>query len=281
MGKTSSKTTKPWAAAQPYVLGAAQNAQQTYNDNQPNLQAVSSTLSGGLPGVAAKAFGTDPTIQAAQGYTQDVLGGKYLNSNPYTDGMLNTTNQDVTNSVNSVFGASGRTGSDAHMYGLSRGLADADNNIMFGNYNAERQAQGQAAGQAGSLYGAEFAGITPTSMLADSAAQTPYLGSKFLSGSTANLLSPYTTQTSTPSTASSIKDGIGTALQIASVFSDRRLKKKVRKIGEYADGLGKYAWEYTFGGKGEGVMADEVARLRPWALGPKVMGYATVDYGAL
>jgi hypothetical protein len=30
-----------------------------------------------------------------------------------------------------------------------------------------------------------------------------------------------------------------------------------------------------------GVMADEVAKLRPWALGPKRAGFATVNYGAL
>jgi hypothetical protein len=28
-------------------------------------------------------------------------------------------------------------------------------------------------------------------------------------------------------------------------------------------------------------MADEVAQLRPWALGPTVAGFATVDYGKL
>ena len=30
-----------------------------------------------------------------------------------------------------------------------------------------------------------------------------------------------------------------------------------------------------------GVMADEVAALRPWALGPEVAGFATVNYAAL
>jgi hypothetical protein len=30
-----------------------------------------------------------------------------------------------------------------------------------------------------------------------------------------------------------------------------------------------------------GVMADEVAKLRPWALGPKIGAYRTVNYQAL
>ena len=69
---------------------------------------------------------------------------------------------------------------------------------------------------------------------------------------------------------------------IASIFSDRRLKHKIRKVGEFADGLGIHFFSYL-GSKQrlKGVMADEVAELRPWALGPRIAGYATVNYGAL
>ena len=82
-----------------------------------------------------------------------------------------------------------------------------------------------------------------------------------------------------PSTLGSIASTVG---GIASIFSDRRLKHNIEKIGEKADGLGIYRYSYI----GQvarlvGVMADEVARLRPWALGRKIAGYATVNYGAL
>lgn len=82
-----------------------------------------------------------------------------------------------------------------------------------------------------------------------------------------------------PSTIGSIASTVG---GIASIFSDRRLKHNVEKIGQEPDGLGIYRYSYL----GQvarivGVMADEVARLRPWALGRKVAGYATVNYGAL
>lgn len=82
-----------------------------------------------------------------------------------------------------------------------------------------------------------------------------------------------------PSTLGSIASTVG---GIASIFSDRRLKHTVRKIGEFADGLGIYLYSYL--GQKErirGVMANEVAKLRPWALGPRIAGYATVNYGAL
>ena len=82
-----------------------------------------------------------------------------------------------------------------------------------------------------------------------------------------------------PSTLGSVASAVG---GIASIFSDRRLKHGIRKVGEFADGLGIYIFSYL-GSKQRlrGVMADEVAELRPWALGPKVAGYATVNYGAL
>ena len=90
------------------------------------------------------------------------------------------------------------------------------------------------------------------------------------------------TSTSTggsPSVLGSIGSAVG---GIASIFSDRRLKESIRKVGEFADGLGIYSFRYI-GQKNRvrGVMADEVERLRPWALGPRCAGYATVNYGAL
>lgn len=82
-----------------------------------------------------------------------------------------------------------------------------------------------------------------------------------------------------PSTAGAIGSAIG---GIASIFSDRRLKHSIEKIGKLADGLGVYLFSYLGNNqRHRGVMADEVARLRPWALGPKIAGYSTVNYGAL
>lgn len=82
-----------------------------------------------------------------------------------------------------------------------------------------------------------------------------------------------------PSTVGTIASTVG---GIASLFSDRRLKEDVVKVGEMPDGLGLYRFRYRGGIKHfVGVMADEVARLRPWALGPAVAGYQTVNMGAL
>lgn len=82
-----------------------------------------------------------------------------------------------------------------------------------------------------------------------------------------------------PSTLGSIASTVG---GIASIFSDRRLKTDIEKLREEPDGLGVYSFRYINQAKTFiGVMADEVAKLRPWALGPVVGGFATVNYEAL
>lgn len=85
-----------------------------------------------------------------------------------------------------------------------------------------------------------------------------------------------------PSTIGSIASTVG---GLASIFSDRRLKTDIEKINELSDGLGIYRYRYIWDEPKQirllGVMADEVEQLRPWALGPRIGGYATVNYGAL
>lgn len=77
------------------------------------------------------------------------------------------------------------------------------------------------------------------------------------------------------------------AAMAAAMASDRRLKENIEQVGSLADGLGVYEFEYRDGfdlptGRFVGVMADEVAELRPWALGPELPGgYATVNYALL
>lgn len=82
-----------------------------------------------------------------------------------------------------------------------------------------------------------------------------------------------------PSTAGAIASTVG---GIASIFSDRRTKRNITHITDFEDGLGLYAFRYRWDEEIRiGVMADEVAEIRPWALGPVVGGFQTVNYGAL
>lgn len=91
-------------------------------------------------------------------------------------------------------------------------------------------------------------------------------------------------QTSQSQGTSSKKDGLGGLIgSVASgiAASDRRLKKNIHKVGE-RDGLNIYQYRYVDGtGPMIGVMADEVEKLYPEALGPTIEGYQSVDYDKL
>jgi hypothetical protein len=64
------------------------------------------------------------------------------------------------------------------------------------------------------------------------------------------------------------------------MFSDRRLKKNIKRIATSDKGLGVYSFDYIFGGSMVGYMADEVERVCPGAVrevgGLKIVNYAEV-----
>lgn len=76
--------------------------------------------------------------------------------------------------------------------------------------------------------------------------------------------------------------GIGLGAQLGSgiggLFSDRRLKTDIKKIGSAENGLSIYSYRYTFGGPTQiGYMADEVQEKFPDAVSERE-GYKVVDY---
>lgn len=64
------------------------------------------------------------------------------------------------------------------------------------------------------------------------------------------------------------------------MFSDRRLKKNIKRIATADNGLGVYSFDYIFGGSMVGYMADEVEKVSPSAVrevgGLKIVNYAEV-----
>jgi hypothetical protein len=80
--------------------------------------------------------------------------------------------------------------------------------------------------------------------------------------------------------------GLGNLLGVggATKASDRRLKTDIKPIGMFDDGLKVYSYRYKSGGPVQiGVMADEVAVLRPQAYikGGAGDGFDAVDYSKL
>lgn len=284
--KTKSTTTLP-AWAQPLAEGAANTMSGAVNQNQPYAQETADQIRGFLPGLGDKAFGSDPGLGAANSYNQDVLGGKYLDAgNPYLQGMINQTDASVSDQVNSMFAKSGAGLGTQHAGVLGKSLADSENNLRYGNYSNERNAMGQAASLAPSLYGSQFAGIPGFLSSAQTATQLPLMGPTAGLGVGGLWAGQGTTTGTQPGGWGS--DLLNAAASIGSaaiMASDRRLKTNIEKVGEFPDGLGIYDWNWKTAPNGQkvrGVIADEVEQLRPWAFVPNYRGeFAGVNYGAL
>jgi hypothetical protein len=67
---------------------------------------------------------------------------------------------------------------------------------------------------------------------------------------------------------------------LASMFSDRRLKSNIKRIGEMPSGLPVYSYT-IFGVERTGVMADEAEKLFPEAVIEGPAGFKMVDYARI
>jgi hypothetical protein len=74
--------------------------------------------------------------------------------------------------------------------------------------------------------------------------------------------------------------GAGTAGSFGSLFSDRRLKSNIVRIGTHPIGVGIYEYD-IFGGRQVGVMAQELMEVMPEAVIQHPSGYLMVNYGRL
>ena len=260
-----------------------EQSQAVFDQQQPTLNKYAGMQ---MDTYGRLAPGAEAGIMGAQGLVNDTIGGKFLSGNPYLDAVLGRTRENVSDAVASEFMGAGRYGSGYNQAILARELADAENNARMQDYSRERAYQNDAIGQAQSLMGGSQG-------LLNNAAELPWIGVGALNGNVRNASSGYGTTTTKQSGGL-----LGSLMQLggqlggaAIMASDAALKTNIEKVGEYPDGLGIYEWDYLPiegqiadfmpEGRQRGVMADEVADLRPWALGPVIDGYATVNYEVL
>ncbi len=278
MSKTKTvQKNDPWLPAQPYILKNLQQQDDVFTSSQPQLEGYAKDQRDTYGRVAP---GAEAGIMGAQGLVNRNLSGANMTANPYLDAILSKTREGVAGSVNDQFGPAGRFGSGMHAAILARELAAAENNARYQDYGVERGYQQDAIGQSQQLMGGAQG-------LLNNAAELPWIGVQAANGAVRQASGGYGTTTTTQK--GSVLDSIlkvgATAAQAAAMASDRRLKMDIEQVGADADGLGRYRYRYVTDDPAaplrEGVMADEVAALRPWALGPLRNGFATVDYGKL
>lgn len=156
------------------ALNGNQDITQTSSRDPPAYLAPYLTQAAGAAQTAYQGGNyVAPVQQSAIDYSQNVLNGNYLNSNPYLDATFNKAAGAVTNAVQSNFGRAGRDVRGPDAAGIASGqYSDLAASIYGGNYQAERDRQQQLVPQANQL----GAATNPNQSLDDYIARLTQLG---------------------------------------------------------------------------------------------------------
>lgn len=213
MGGKTKTTTGPSAAALPNLNAATGALNTAYGQSSALANQGVGVLQSNLPTVLGQTL-NNPTLAAANGYAQDVLGGKYLTGNPYLDQQIQNTNASVTDSVNSGLGSRGLTGGSAQTQLLARELAKNESNLRYTDYNNQMSRMDSAVGNAAGLSSAGNQGIATLLAYLTGTAQLPQSVASQYAGGIGSLWgdSKTTTQTTSPGLLGTVGGLLGSGL---------------------------------------------------------------------
>jgi hypothetical protein len=163
----------------PYVGYGLQEAKNLYQTQSPEYYAgqtyvgPSAQTTSALQAAQNRALAGNPLLTQAQQQQSDVIGGQYLQNNPYFNQALAGAAQGATQNYNDAIKAAQSNASQAGRYGsgvsadiqnraantLSNTLANKYGELAYSNYAGERGMQNQAAQNAPALANADYADI--------------------------------------------------------------------------------------------------------------------------
>ena len=256
------------AIAQNYQQGmgtqAAQNqaAAQNFGQNVTNQQLANASI--------AQNFGQNVTTQqlanaaAAQNYQQG------MNTQAAQNAAL-LQNQNIASQQQQLANAA-----QLQQYNQNLGSAQFGNQAALQNLQTQLTLRNQPLNEiTGLMSGSQlqmpsFQGYNPTNI-----APAPIFAGAQAQGA-ANLQNYGIQQSGANATTSGLFNLAGSAI----AASDRRLKSNIERIGTHKLGIGLYEYD-IFGGRQQGVMADEVEKVMPEAVLMHPSGYKMVNYGLL
>jgi hypothetical protein len=123
--KSSTNSSVPWDAQQPYLKQGFEQAQQQYDSAKPEFYP-GSTVAGfnqaqtyAQDATGNRALQGNPVLGMGQQQAQDTLSGKYLN--PDLSGVANSIDEQIRPRVGAQFAKAGRNMSPAHAGAYSSG----------------------------------------------------------------------------------------------------------------------------------------------------------------
>lgn len=295
--QTQTQTSEPWAAQKPYLEYGFEQALNQYQGSNPNYFPESTVVGfapetqAAMQGITARAFNGSPLNAAASNQLQNVINGDYLtaqNLNPYFD--------QARRSIDSQFAGSGRYGSGLH----KNALAETFGNIAANQYGQERAHQMQAMGMAPALASQDYTDMQQLANVGASREQMAgqILGDRIdrfnfeqnkdqakLADYMALIQGNYGGTSVSEADGGSNGNGLGQAVgtvaslaSLAQMFSDRRLKKDIKEIGE-VNGFPVYEFSYIWDDvKRIGFMAQDVIKKLPEAVETMANGFMAVNY---
>lgn len=171
----------------------------------------------------------------------------------------------------------------AHLEGLQ--LTDRANNALAGYPSMAMAATGAGAGYGASGVGLANAGLAGQNSGYGAAGGLAGQMGQNASGMYSAMGNYKSAQDKITNDANPMNAMLGAAVSVGAskLMSDRRLKTDIRAVGKLDNGLTVYRYRYKAGGPVHiGVMADEVAKVRPEAyVKGAAGGFDAVDYGKL
>jgi hypothetical protein len=178
-GGTSQTNNQLDPTVQPFVKYGLEEAQNLYQTTNPSYYggqtyvSPSAQTTAALSQAQSRALGGNPLLPAAQQQQQDVIGGQYLQNNPYFNQAVAGAGQAATQTYNDAIMAAQSGASKAGRYGsgvsadiqnraantLSNTLANKYGDLAYANYANERAMQNTAATNAPALAQADYADI--------------------------------------------------------------------------------------------------------------------------
>ena len=151
---TTTQNSDPWSEQIPFLKYGMGEAARLYQQSGPQYYPGSTVAPFSAEQNQAfgmgtqRALGGNQTMKQAEGFTRDMMGGKYLNSDPYQDQVFQNIQSKVMPAVNSNFMGSGRYGSGLHADTMTRGLTEAYAPYASQQYQQGLDRMGQAASMA-------------------------------------------------------------------------------------------------------------------------------------
>ena len=308
MGSTSTTTqsNSPYAPAQPLIDQGLADVRRMYESGGFNISPYQGPMVAGFSGMQQAQQAMTPGVVnnalGSLGASQQAVN-RAMDPNAQSAGFDQVRQNTIANimpGINASFAGSGMTGSTLHQQNLAKGLAAGLGGVENQNYQQGQNRALQAAQFAPQLNNAAFNALDymggvgqqqqmlnqaqiEADALRDQQGKTAEMDAlqNFLALST-GAGSQFGVQSSTSRQSPGLMSMLGLGLQSAPfIFSDRRLKENIKRVGQTDGGLPIYTYNYI----GNpmvcmGVMADEVEAVKPEAVG-EIDGYKAVNYGAL